>query len=96
MLCNLRLPFKHYYPFIIEPNNKEMTNRITKIASLGVFVLSLFLCSCGTSSEEQRQQEIQDSLRLEKERRELLNRANQMFEADTLKGEDKTDAEDED
>ncbi len=71
-----------------------MSNRITKIASLGVFVLSLFLYSCGPSADEQRQQEIEDSLRLEKERRELLDRANQMFEADTLKGEDKEDAED--
>lgn len=70
-----------------------MTNRITKIASLGVFVLSLFLYSCGTSSEEQRKQEIEDSLRLEKERRELLDRANRMFETDTLKDADKVEAE---
>lgn len=70
-----------------------MNNRLTKIASLGIFVLSIFLYSCGPSAEEQRQQEIEDSLRLEKDRRELLERANRMFEVDTLKGEDKAEAE---
>ncbi len=70
-----------------------MMNRITKIAGLGIFVLSLFLYSCGPSAEERRQQEIEDSLKLEQDRRELLDRANRMFEADTSAAEDKSEAE---
>ncbi|TVQ12853.1 MAG: hypothetical protein EA361_10455 [Bacteroidetes bacterium] len=70
-----------------------MNIRVTRIVTLSVFVLSLLMYSCGTSSEERRQQEIEDSLRLEKERRELLDRANRMFQTDTLKGEGKAEGE---
>ncbi len=49
------------------------------------FVLALVLTSCGPSAEERRQQEIEDSLQLEKDRRDLLDRAGKVFEtpADT-------------
>ncbi len=70
-----------------------MKIRVTRIVTLSVFVLSLLMYSCGTSSEERRQQEIEDSLRLEKERRDLLERANRMFQIDTLKGEEKVEGE---
>lgn len=47
--------------------------------------LILTFTSCGPSAEQRRQQEIEDSLQLEKERRDLLDRAGKVFEtpADT-------------
>ncbi|MFN2394606.1 MAG: hypothetical protein ABR597_02850 [Bacteroidales bacterium] len=53
---------------------------------LGFLFLVLLFVSCGPSAEEQRQQEIEDSLQLEKDRRELLDRAGRLFEtpSDTL------------
>lgn len=50
--------------------------------------ISVLLTSCGPSAEEQRLQEIEDSIQLEKDRRELLDRAGRLFEtpSDTLSG----------
>lgn len=45
-------------------------------------VISLILMySCGPSSESQRDQEISDSIRLDQERKELLERANKVLES---------------
>lgn len=41
--------------------------------------LGLLLSSCGPSAEERRQQEIRDSIKLEEDRRKLIERANEMF-----------------
>ncbi|MBW6478381.1 MAG: hypothetical protein K0B37_03065 [Bacteroidales bacterium] len=60
---------------------------IKKISSgIGILFLAIFFISCGPSSEEKRQQEIEDSIQLEKDRRELLERAGRLFEtpSDTL------------
>ncbi len=51
------------------------------------FILFLFLApalilsGCGPSSEERERQRVEDSLQLEADRRELLERANRMFES---------------
>ncbi len=58
----------------------------TYIALLGLLGLSIML-SCGSASkkEQARQQEIEDSLKLDQERRELMERANQMLQkADSI------------
>jgi hypothetical protein len=41
------------------------------------------LTACGPSAEQRRQQEIEDSIQLEKDRRELLERAGRMLETPT-------------
>ncbi len=55
-----------------------------KILSFGfsfIFTaLMVSLTSCGPSAEQRRQQEIEDSIQLEKERREAINRASRIFE----------------
>ncbi len=63
---------------------KHITN-ISLVILIQILTLTL-LSSCGPSAEEQRQQEIEDSIQLEKDRRDLLERANRMFDApaDTL------------
>lgn len=55
-------------------------------SGIGILFLALFFISCGPSSEQKRQQEIEDSIQLEKDRRELLDRAGRLFEtpSDTL------------
>ena len=55
-------------------------------SGIGILFLVLFFISCGPSSEQKRQQEIEDSIQLEKDRRELLDRAGRLFEtpSDTL------------
>lgn len=57
---------------------------IRKNVILLLFGFSLLFYSCGPSSEEQRKQEIEDSLKLEQDRRELLERANKMMESDSV------------
>jgi hypothetical protein len=55
-------------------------------SGIGILFLALLFVSCGPSAEERRQQEIEDSIQLEKDRRELLDRAGRLFEtpSDTL------------
>lgn len=49
--------------------------------TLALIALSfIWFTSCGPSAEERRQQEIKDSIQLEKDRRELLERANRMLD----------------
>jgi hypothetical protein len=63
-----------------------MKTRVLAFISIKILIFIL-LVSCGPSAEEQRQQEIEDSIRLENDRRELIERANRMFESgsgDTL------------
>ncbi len=63
-----------------------MTKNNSIFLSVTLFFLILFT-SCGPSAEEKRIQEKEDSIRLENERRELIDRANRMYEnssADTL------------
>ncbi len=50
------------------------------LVTLGFFSGSLIFSGCGPSAEERRQAEIEDSLQLEKDRRELLERAGRMFD----------------
>jgi hypothetical protein len=46
-----------------------------------VMLLSLsLLYSCGSSSQSEREQEINDSIKLEQERREILDRADKILE----------------
>jgi len=55
---------------------------LVSFATAFVFIfLIIFLSACGPSAEERRQQEIEDSIQLEKERRELLDRAGRIFES---------------
>jgi len=46
-----------------------------------VCLINALLVSCGSSADEQRQQEIRDSIKLEKDRKELLERANKLLES---------------
>ncbi len=57
-----------------------MKNRMLSFLFGFVLLFSVAFTSCGPSAEEQRKQEIEDSLRLEEERRQLLDRANQMMD----------------
>ncbi|MFN3556278.1 MAG: hypothetical protein ACK4VN_09975 [Bacteroidales bacterium] len=51
-----------------------------KFSFLIVLMLVVWVfVSCGPSAEERRQQEIEDSIKLEEDRRKLLERANTMF-----------------
>lgn len=43
------------------------------------FCLALLFTSCGPSAEDRRRQEIEDSLKLETDRRQLLEKANSMI-----------------
>ncbi|GEM_PF-1782479 len=45
------------------------------------FIVALILSSCGPSAEERERQRTEDSLQLEIDRTELLDRANRMFES---------------
>ena len=53
--------------------------------------LAGLLLSCGPSAEERRQQEIQDSIQLEEDRRNLLDRANHMLEGEDENGDEKAE-----
>jgi hypothetical protein len=57
-----------------------MKTPIFRFFSAMVISCSFLLYSCGPSSESQREQEIKDSILLEQERRELLNRASKVLE----------------
>jgi hypothetical protein len=63
--------------------------KIILIRIFAVLFLGIMASGCGQSKDERRQQEIEDSLQLEKDRRELLERANQMFDS-----KEETDSED--
>jgi hypothetical protein len=53
-----------------------------------VLFIAITLFSCGPSHDERRYHELQDSIQLELDRRELLERANRMFNApDTTQAE---------
>jgi len=49
------------------------------------------LTGCGPSADQRRQQEIEDSIQLEKDRRELLERASKMLESPTETPGDEND-----
>jgi hypothetical protein len=69
-----------------------MANSIFRLLALFIFLFLLILSftSCGPSAEQREQQRIEDSLRLDMERRELLERTGRMLDsistppADTL------------
>jgi hypothetical protein len=69
-----------------------MANSIFRLLALFTFLFLLILSftSCGPSAEQREQQRIEDSLRLDMERRELLERTGRMLDsistppADTL------------
>ena len=64
-----------------------------RIFFLGVILshitLALLLSSCGPSAEERQQQEIRDSIKLEEDRRKLIDRANEMFSPEEIEKEQK-------
>lgn len=71
-------------------NINKLKNMKKSISPAFIFVIiftaiTLTFASCGPSAEQRRQQEIKDSLQLEKDRRDLLDRAGKVFEtpADT-------------
>ncbi|TVQ89304.1 MAG: hypothetical protein EA393_07110 [Bacteroidetes bacterium] len=56
--------------------------KLISFANIFVFIFFIMILSaCGPSEEERRQQEIEDSIQLEKDRRELLDRAGRIFES---------------
>lgn len=57
-----------------------MKKILSFVFSFIFIALMVSLTSCGPSAEQRRQQEIEDSIQLEKERREALNRASRIFE----------------
>jgi hypothetical protein len=71
-------------------------NTQTVFSSFPVFALLLvivfFMVSCGSSTNEQRQQEIRDSIKLEQDRKELLERANKLLESDGKTGKKEDDS----
>lgn len=60
--------------------------------SIFAFLFAIFiLTSCGPSADQRRQQEIEDSIQLEKDRRELLERAGRMLESPAETAGDEND-----
>jgi hypothetical protein len=55
-----------------------------------LFIFFIFLSACGPTAEQQEKQRLEDSIRLDEERRELLERTGRMLDsisaapADTL------------
>ena len=64
------------------------------IISTSLIIASLIMISCGPSQEEIRQQEIKDSIQLEADRKDLLDRANRMFDRDETTAEKTEETED--
>jgi hypothetical protein len=56
-----------------------MKNKSRHLISLIIFFI-LFFPACKPASEERRKQEVQDSVRIDEERRQLIERANRMLE----------------
>jgi PBP1b-binding outer membrane lipoprotein LpoB len=58
-----------------------MKKMIKRINILLITVVLLILAGCRTSSDERRGQGVNDSIKLDDERRELIERANRMLES---------------
>ena len=57
-----------------------MKTTFVRFLSIVMVATLTMMYSCGSSSESQREQEINDSIKLEQERRELIDRANKVLE----------------
>lgn len=64
-----------------------------KILLPAIAFFAIIFTACGPSKEQQRQQAIEDSIRLEEDRRNLLERANQMLETREEAGEEQASGE---
>ncbi len=65
-----------------------MKKKLIKLFSFLMIFSFVILLSCGPSAQSRRDNEVQDSLELEQERKELLNRANKILENGTTETEE--------
>lgn len=71
-----------------------MKNNLIKLYSFLLILSFVSLISCGPSSEGNRENEIRDSLEMEQERKELLDRANKILETNSTETEENRDQSD--
>lgn len=65
-----------------------MKKKLVKLHSLLMIFSLIMLVSCGPSAQSKRDDEVQDSLEMEQERLELLDRANKILENNTSESEE--------